>query len=382
MELINYDFESAIEGGFAKLFAASNIDLRIADDIDEGELPDECVLLELDSGGALGEQHQNAAGEYNHYSGTLDLTIRTPRVSGDQVATTAGFKSRHTELVARTRQLLEEIDSADITANWLDRDSYTVSGAGTTAANGIYVRNGSSAGNAKYTLSSGVTELFDLEFVNAPPVYWQIYDKTESEQLYKVESDSTIPPFTGWATAGAYATMDGVSDMITYATDYAVASRTATAMMRVTSLGNRTMWIESGGAFIFTPTATGVWELLTSTVAIVGGNIQWRSGSDLDISDLRIYENGVEVDRWLHAELESGDLDGLTAANSIRPLATGTYDGGTGGLGAPAGSPAPTLALTQNAISPTRIKPTGTSRENDERQRMTTLSYEIQFTIT
>jgi hypothetical protein len=160
-------------------------------------------------------------------------------------------------------------------------------------------------------------------------------------------------------------------------------------MMRVTSLGNRSLFIESGEAFIFTPTATGVWELLTSTVAVVGGggDMQWQPGSDCDISDLRIFEGGVLefgllVDRWLHAELESGDLDGLTAANSIRPLATGAYDGGTGGLGAPAGSPAPTLALTQNAISPTRIKPTGTSRENDERQRMTTLSYEIQFTIT
>ena len=200
-------------------------------------------------------------------------------------------------------------------------------------------------------------------------------------------SDATITDKSGngldaTLLSGRYPTLDAAQDTIPYFTDYASASRTATVMMRVTSLGNRTMFIESGGAFIFTPTATGVWELLTSTVAVVGDNIQWKEGSDCDISDLRIYEDGVEVDRWIHAELESGDLDGLTAANSIRPLATGTYDGGTGGLGAPAGSPAPTLALTQNAISPTRIKPTGTSRENDERQRMTTLSYEIQFTIT
>ena len=181
--------------------------------------------------------------------------------------------------------------------------------------------------------------------------------------------------------SGRYVTLDAAADTITYATDYGSAVRTATVMMRVTSTGNRT--ITSGsGTFTFTPTATGVWELLTAPFGNVVGNLQWEAGSDCDISDLRIYAFGVLVDRWLHAELESGDLDGLTAANSIRPLATGTYDGGTGGLGAPAGSPAPTLALTQNAISPTRIKPTGTSRENDERQRMTTLSYEIQFTIT
>jgi hypothetical protein len=152
-------------------------------------------------------------------------------------------------------------------------------------------------------------------------------------------------------------------------------------MMRVTSLGNRTITSDTG-SFTFTPTATGVWELLTAPAVTVAGDLSWTAGPDCDISDLRIYEDGVEVDRWIHAELESGDPDGLPAANSIRPLATGTYNGGTGGLGAPAGSPAPTLALTQNAISPTRIKPTGTSRENDERQRMTTLSYEIQFTIT
>ena len=200
-------------------------------------------------------------------------------------------------------------------------------------------------------------------------------------------SDATITDKSGngldaTLLSGRYPTLDAAQDAITYFTDYASASRTATVMMRVTSLGDRTLFIESGEAFIFTPTATGVWELLTSFGGLLSGNLSWAAGSDCDISDLRIYEDGVEVDRWLHAELESGDLDGLTAANSIRPLATGTYDGGTGGLGAPAGSPAPTLALTQNAISPTRIKPTGTSRENDERQRMTTLSYEIQFTIT
>jgi hypothetical protein len=40
------------------------------------------------------------------------------------------------------------------------------------------------------------------------------------------------------------------------------------------------------------------------------------------------------------------------------------------------------LANWPNALSPTKIKPTGTERENDADHRVTKLSYEIQFRIT
>jgi len=152
-------------------------------------------------------------------------------------------------------------------------------------------------------------------------------------------SDTTVSDQSGngldaTLLSGRYVTLDASADTITYATDYASALRTATVMMRVTSTGNRT--ITSGsGTFTFTPTATGVWELLTAPAVTVAGDLSWTAGSDCDISDLRIYEGGVEVDRWIHAELETGDPDGLPVANSIRPLATGTYTGGSFSSGEP-----------------------------------------------
>ena len=152
-------------------------------------------------------------------------------------------------------------------------------------------------------------------------------------------SDTTVSDQSGngldaTLLSGRYPTLDASADTITYATDYASALRTATVMMRVTSTGNRT--ITSGsGTFTFTPTATGVWELLTAPAVTVAGDLSWTAGPDCDISDLRIYEGGVEVDRWIHAELESGDPDGLPVANSIRPLATGTYTGGSFSSGEP-----------------------------------------------
>ena len=147
-------------------------------------------------------------------------------------------------------------------------------------------------------------------------------------------ADQTSNGLDATLLSGRYPTLDASADTITYATDYASALRTATVMMRVTSTGNRT--ITSGsGTFTFTPTATGVWELLTAPAVTVAGDLSWTAGPDCDISDLRIYEDGVEGDRWIHAELESGDPDGLPVANSIRPLITGTYDGGSFSSGEP-----------------------------------------------
>ena len=148
-------------------------------------------------------------------------------------------------------------------------------------------------------------------------------------------SDGTVSDKSGngldaTLLSGRYVELDAASDTIDYATAYISGDRTATVMMRVTSLGNRTL-----GAFTFSPTATGVWELLTAPDVTVSGDLSWTAGSDCDISDLRIYEDGVEVDRWIHAELESGDPDGLPVANSIRPLATGTYTGGSFSSGEP-----------------------------------------------
>ena len=118
MDIEKYDFESALEQGFKTLFDGAGLELRIADDIGQGELPDERMTLEIDTGGPISDEHKNAANEYDNYGGTFTVEIHTPRVPNDQVATAAGFKNRHRELVATARKTLEEIDAATLLANW------------------------------------------------------------------------------------------------------------------------------------------------------------------------------------------------------------------------------------------------------------------------
>ncbi len=118
MDITNYDFESGMEQGFKTLFAASDIELRIADDIGEGDLPDEVVTLEMDTGGPASDEHQNDAGEYDNYTGSLEIEIKSLRVSGDKVATNSNFRSRQAELVATVRKLIEEIGATEISDYW------------------------------------------------------------------------------------------------------------------------------------------------------------------------------------------------------------------------------------------------------------------------
>jgi len=118
MNIQNYNFEGGLESGFKSLFIASDVELRTADDIDEGGLPDECIRFELDTGGPISNEHQNADGEYDNYAGTFEIEIRTPRVTEEAPDDPVAFKSRHVELVARTRQLLEEIGATEISTHW------------------------------------------------------------------------------------------------------------------------------------------------------------------------------------------------------------------------------------------------------------------------
>lgn len=85
-------------------------------------------------------------------------------------------------------------------------DSYNVYGAGTAAANGLYVRNGNSAdGNPAYTLydSDGTTALYNL-WSNVSTI-WNITSSDIDDLggfpatlLYDNESSSTTPPMFGW----------------------------------------------------------------------------------------------------------------------------------------------------------------------------------------
>ena len=120
MDLINYDFESAMEQGFKTLFKTAGIDLYIADDVD-GDLPDEHVRIELSVGGVMSNEHLKDSTIYNNYSGAIEIEIQTPRVADDQVALAFGFTSRHAELVATARKAIEEIDERGLCTNWPGR---------------------------------------------------------------------------------------------------------------------------------------------------------------------------------------------------------------------------------------------------------------------
>jgi hypothetical protein len=118
MDILNYDFESALEQGFKTLLESIELAPRIADDVGEGELPDESITLEAAAGAVMSDERQNAEGIYDNYAGKLEVVITSPRVSEGDVATNSGFKNRHRELVATVRKTLEEIDASVLSTNW------------------------------------------------------------------------------------------------------------------------------------------------------------------------------------------------------------------------------------------------------------------------
>lgn len=118
MDLEFYDFESGLEQGFKSLFESAGLAVRIADDLDEGELPDECLTLEIDAGGVNSNEHLNADGVYDNYTGSLIVVVKSKRVVGDEKSTNAALRTRQAQLVAMTRKTLEEIDNTTIDTHW------------------------------------------------------------------------------------------------------------------------------------------------------------------------------------------------------------------------------------------------------------------------
>lgn len=110
--------------------------------------------------------------------------------------------------------------------------------------------------------------------------------------------------------SGRGVTMDAATNTITYPTGYGSAERTATVWMRVGTLGARTL-NGASGTFTFTPTATGVWEQLSST-ATVSGNLSWTAGSDCDIADLQI-----GTAHWPHADWSDPTASGLNGKTIV-----------------------------------------------------------------
>ena len=131
--------------------------------------------------------------------------------------------------------------------------------------------------------------------------------------------------------SGRGLTMDAVNDTVTYATGYSLGSQTATVWMRVDTLGTRALGSTAGGGFLFTPTATGVWEELTYTRSNVEGDLLWLAGSDCDIGDLV-----VGAEHWTHNDWSdpTGDTsNGKTIVDSGPNQLHGTCTGCSGFTG-------------------------------------------------
>ena len=125
MDLEFYDFESGLEQGFKSLFESAGLAVRIADDVDEGELPDECLTLEVGAGAVNSNEHLNSEGVYDNYVGELSVEIKSNRVTGDRTSTAPNIRTRHAQLVAMVRKTLEEIDNTAIDENWQNMQAPT-----------------------------------------------------------------------------------------------------------------------------------------------------------------------------------------------------------------------------------------------------------------
>jgi lysophospholipase L1-like esterase len=130
--------------------------------------------------------------------------------------------------------------------------------------------------------------------------------------------------------SGRGLTMDAVGDTVTYATGYSSASRTATLWGRFNTTSPVALLGSVSGFFIFTPTATGVWEELTST-ATVEGDLAWDLGLDFDIGDLR-----VGTEHWTHndwSDPAGNTSNGKTIVDSGPNQLHGTCTGCSGFTG-------------------------------------------------
>jgi hypothetical protein len=77
-------------------------------------------------------------------------------------------------------------------------DSYNVFGAGTTEANGLYVRDGNTVdGNPSYSLyAEDGTKTHSIQ--SAANVSWSIVDNVNTDILYSIGSSDATPPDSGW----------------------------------------------------------------------------------------------------------------------------------------------------------------------------------------
>ena len=268
MDTINYDFESQLEQGFQSLFESIDKRLYTADDVDS-ELPNEHIKIEIDTGGPNSNEHLNAGGQYDNYTGSIEIVIQTPRVADDQVTI--------------TQNVAENVDAYDVT------------GAGSSEVYGRYVRNGNSA--------------------DGRPVYTRYVDGVATHNIW-----------------GAFNIVWILSDgpiEVFFPSNYYQTSDSSVGTAETPPNGD---W-GAGAAF------GGEWvpPLPTTLPVIAQSTIQFKSR----------HAELVAITRKTLEEIDAAVLS----------------------------------TNWPNALSPTKIKPTGTERENDAEHRMTRLSYELQFRI-
>ena len=119
MDAIKYDFEYLIEKGYKDFFNANGLTLLTPDDYEDGDLPDECILINVTTGAAISDEYKAAGNIYGHYSGSIEIEVRTHRL--DSVAPTdARFSTRFNEILSNARKLMEETSASDLSTYWPD----------------------------------------------------------------------------------------------------------------------------------------------------------------------------------------------------------------------------------------------------------------------
>ena len=148
-------------------------------------------------------------------------------------------------------------------------DSFYVFGAGTAAANDLYVRNGTVNAKAAYTLydTDGTTALYDIEWDGSTD--WQILSAADAI-IYDVTDSSTTPPLTGWALNTGVAPAPLLTDLADIDT-YMLISGTDT--IRDSSSRPIRFYVDSSGANLRSNSDTDVvWVTYKKVNSDIYGN--------------------------------------------------------------------------------------------------------------
>ena len=119
-ETILYDHEGQLEASLKTYLKSKKIYCQVTGDVEA--IPDEVVIIEVESGEALNERQafkpDGVNVYYQLYSGTLTLSVITRRINEGN-GETVGVSGRHRELRALCRRYLGPSDSG-----WVDNSEW------------------------------------------------------------------------------------------------------------------------------------------------------------------------------------------------------------------------------------------------------------------